>query len=59
MGRERQMASERVGQNMNCKEKFVRFLLESGALTFGDFTLKSGRKSPYMKKWSLELSRVT
>ena len=33
---------------MNCKEKFVRFLLESGALTFGDFTLKSGRKSPYM-----------
>ena len=33
---------------MNYKEKFVRFLLESGALTFGDFTLKSGRKSPYM-----------
>ena len=33
---------------MNNKEKFVRFLLESGALTFGDFTLKSGRKSPYM-----------
>ena len=30
------------------KEKFVRFLLDSGALTFGDFTLKSGRKSPYM-----------
>ena len=33
---------------MNYKEKFVRFLLESNALTFGDFTLKSGRKSPYM-----------
>ena len=33
---------------MNYKENFVRFLLESGALTFGDFTLKSGRKSPYM-----------
>ena len=30
------------------KERFVRFLLESGALIFGDFTLKSGRKSPYM-----------
>ncbi|MCL1897024.1 MAG: orotate phosphoribosyltransferase, partial [Clostridiales bacterium] len=25
-----------------------RFLLDSGALTFGDFILKSGRKSPYM-----------
>ena len=33
---------------MSYKEKFVYFLLESGALTFGDFTLKSGRKSPYM-----------
>ena len=33
---------------MHYKEKFVRFLLESGTLTFGDFVLKSGRKSPYM-----------
>jgi len=33
---------------MDYKEQFVRFLLESEALTFGDFTLKSGRKSPYM-----------
>ena len=33
---------------MHYKKKFVQFLLESGALTFGDFTLKSGRKSPYM-----------
>ncbi|GHU61883.1 orotate phosphoribosyltransferase [Clostridia bacterium] len=30
------------------KESFTKFLLSSGALTFGDFTLKSGRKSPYM-----------
>jgi orotate phosphoribosyltransferase len=29
------------------KEHFVRFLVEAGALKFGDFTLKSGRKSPY------------
>ena len=33
---------------MDYKIKFVKFLLEVGALTFGDFTLKSGRKSPYM-----------
>ncbi|MDR1816142.1 MAG: orotate phosphoribosyltransferase [Clostridiales Family XIII bacterium] len=30
------------------KSKFVPFLLDSGALTFGDYTLKSGRQSPYM-----------
>lgn len=33
---------------MNYKSNFVKFLLASGALTFGDYTLKSGRKSPYM-----------
>lgn len=27
--------------------RFTRFLLECGALNFGDFTLKSGRRSPY------------
>jgi orotate phosphoribosyltransferase len=30
------------------RSEFVRFLLDQGALIFGDFTLKSGRKSPYM-----------
>ncbi len=29
------------------KEEFISFLVKSGALKFGDFTLKSGRKCPY------------
>ena len=29
------------------KKEFVDFMLESGVLKFGDFTLKSGRKSPF------------
>ena len=32
---------------MNYKENFIKFMVESGVLTFGDFTLKSGRKAPY------------
>lgn len=29
------------------QEKFIEFLIKNQALQFGDFTLKSGRKSPY------------
>ncbi len=29
------------------KKEFIKFLLETKALKFGDFTLKSGRKSPF------------
>ncbi len=29
------------------KEEFIEFMVESNALKFGDFTLKSGRKSPF------------
>lgn len=32
---------------MTYKEGFVKFMVDSGVLTFGEFTLKSGRKSPY------------
>lgn len=32
---------------MTYKEEFIRFMVECGVLTFGDFTLKSGRKAPY------------
>ncbi|HOJ76622.1 MAG TPA: orotate phosphoribosyltransferase [Bacillota bacterium] len=31
----------------NYKKQFIEFMLESGVLTFGDFTTKSGRKTPY------------
>lgn len=29
------------------KQDFIQFMVESGVLSFGDFTLKSGRKSPF------------
>ena len=31
----------------NYKTDFIRFMLSAGALKFGDFTTKSGRKTPY------------
>ncbi|MBQ5311041.1 MAG: orotate phosphoribosyltransferase [Oscillospiraceae bacterium] len=32
---------------MSYKNDFIRFMTECGVLTFGEFTLKSGRKAPY------------
>ena len=32
---------------MTYKENFIKFMADCGVLTFGDFTLKSGRKAPY------------
>ena len=32
---------------MTYKEEFIAFMVRSGVLTFGDFTTKSGRKTPY------------
>ncbi len=33
--------------NENFKDAFIEFMLSAGALRFGDFTTKSGRKTPY------------
>lgn len=32
---------------MNYKESFIKFMVDSGVLKFGEFTLKSGRVAPY------------
>ena len=32
---------------MTYKESIIKFMVDCGVLTFGDFTLKSGRKAPY------------
>ena len=32
---------------MTYREEFICFMVRSGVLTFGDFTTKSGRKTPY------------
>jgi orotate phosphoribosyltransferase len=32
---------------MNYQEQFIEFMVRSGVLTFGDFTTKSGRKTPF------------
>ena len=29
------------------KQEFIKFMVESDVLKFGEFTLKSGRKSPF------------
>ena len=35
------------------KQEFIDFMVESDVLKFGDFTLKSGRKSPFFMKFSI------
>ena len=36
-----------LGQMNTYKEEFISFMVGAGVLTFGDFTTKSGRKTPY------------
>ncbi len=38
------------------KQEFVDFMLESSVLRFGDFTLKSGRKSPFFMNAGLYIT---
>ena len=38
---------------MTYREEFITFMVRSGVLTFGDFTTKSGRKTPYFVNLSL------
>ncbi len=33
---------------LSYKERFIRFMVNNGMLRFGEFTLKSGRNSPYL-----------
>ena len=45
------------GQKMEAyKQEFVDFMLESNVLKFGDFTLKSGRKSPFFMNAGLYIT---
>ncbi len=50
-------------QSLTYKQEFIRFMAENGVLTFGNFTLKSGRKAPYFintgnYKTGAQLSRL-
>ena len=35
------------------KQEFIEFMVESDVLKFGEFTLKSGRKSPFFMNGGL------
>ena len=41
------------------KKEFIEFMVESNVLKFGDFTLKSGRKSPFFMNAGCICNRST
>ena len=40
---------------MSYKNDFIKFMMECGVLSFGDFTLKGGRKAPYFVNTAIYL----
>ena len=40
------------------KQEFINFMVESEVLKFGEFTLKSGRKSPFFMNAAAPSGRV-
>ena len=40
------------------KKEFIDFMVESDVLKFGEFTLKSGRKSPFFMNAGAEVRDV-
>ena len=41
------------------KQEFIDFMVESDVLKFGEFTLKSGRKSPFFYECGSICHRIT
>ena len=40
------------------KREFIEFMVESDVLKFGEFTLKSGRKSPFLMLSQIDNFRI-
>lgn len=45
--------SEFIGTDKKLSHEFVAFAIESGVLSFGEFTTKAGRVSPYFLQCGL------
>lgn len=55
----RSMNNDNGNVNEDLKKEFLEFLFEAGVLKFGDFTLKSDRKSPYFFNMGVVDSGIT
>jgi orotate phosphoribosyltransferase len=53
------MSADIENINEDLKKEFLEFLFDAGVLRFGDFTLKSGRKSPYFFNMGVVDSGIT